>query len=200
MQTRHMATYTVRRHPELDDITEHDKDKLTKVIEEYNKWYTRNVGVSDRKYTGQASWAYAIYKIKDFINENMVDELSTLEETQGTEEQGHKHFPVLALFIEIDTIREALLEKKVHPSLFRKEPVLLMHILNRIEECTRRVIQNTSIQRLHKKSWVHADALRGHGGADDLSGRDDALLAPVGRMPQKADVSTLLRQMRQLCV
>ena len=29
---------------------------------------------------------------------------------------------------------------------------------------------------------------------------DAALRAPVGKMPQKADITTLLRQMRQLCV
>jgi hypothetical protein len=188
-----MATYTVRRHPELDDITEHDKDKLTKVIEEYNKWYTRNVGVSDRKYTGQASWAYAIYKIKDFINENMVDKLSTLEETQGVQGDGFYIFPVSAIFSEIDTIREELLDQKVHQTLFQMEPVLLMDILNKLEICTRHVIQNTSIQRLHAKSWVHADSLHGHGGADALSERHDALLAPVG------GISTLMRQMKQLC-
>jgi len=195
-----MTTYTVRAHPELVVISEYDVDELKKVIGEYNTWYTRNVKPSEREPTSQAGWAYAIYHTKDYLDQNMVQALSTLEETQGTEGQGDKHFPVQALFIEIDTIREELLHIKVHPSLLQKEPVLLMHILNRIQECTRRVIQNTSIQRLHKKSWVHADALRGLDGVHALVAGDEALLAPVGRMPQKADITTLLRQMRQLCV
>ena len=195
-----MATYTVRKHPELDAISEYDEDELDKVIGQYKKWYKRNVKPGEREPSGQAGWAYAIYDTKDFIDQNMVQELRTLEETQGTKENGHTYFPVQALFTEIDTIREELLEKNVHPSLVTKEPVLLMHILNTIEECTRRVIQNTSIRRLHKKSWVHADALRGNGGADALRVSDAAFQASVGRMPQKADIVTLLRQMRQLCV
>jgi hypothetical protein len=31
-----MATYTVREHPELDDITEYDKKKLAEVIKQSN--------------------------------------------------------------------------------------------------------------------------------------------------------------------
>jgi hypothetical protein len=187
-----MTTYTVRNHPELDVLSQYDEDELKKVIGEYKTWYTRNVKPSEREPTSQAGWAYAIYHTKDYLDRNMVQALSTLEETQGTEGQGHKHFPVQALFIEIDTIREELLHIKVHPSLLEKEPVLLMHILNRIQECTRRVIQNTSIQRLHAKSWVHHDSLGGHGGEDALSARGDALLTPVG------GISTLLCQMKEL--
>ncbi len=129
----------------------------------------------------------------------MVDALSTLEETQYTLEEtqyivgeGYSYFPVSVIFSDIDTIREELLEQQVHPTLLQMQPALIMDILNKLEICTRHVIQNTSIQRLHAKSWVHHDSLRGHGGADDLSGRDDAWLAPVG------GISTLLRQMKQL--
>ena len=197
-----MATYTIRSHPELDEITECDKDKLTKVIGEYNKWYGRNVKVGDRSHPGQAMWAYAQYEIKDDINKNMVEALSTLEETQYIVGKGYSYFPVGIIFSDIDTIREELLGKKVHPTLLQMEPALLMDILNKLEICTRHVIQNTSIQRLHAKSWVHHDSLH-------LSG--EALPAPAGRMPQgdeawrgggvipqKADITTLLRQMRQL--
>jgi hypothetical protein len=194
-----MATYTVRSHPELDDITEIDKGKLTKVIKEYNEWYDRHNHDFDREHEGQAAWIYAMYNIKDYINENMVDELSTLEETQGVQGDGFSIFPVSAIFSEIDTIREELLHIKVHSSLLEKEPVLLMHILNRIQECTRRVIQNTSIQRLHKKSWVHADALRGLDGVH-APGAGDEAWREGGAIPKKADITTLLRQMRQLCV
>ena len=151
-----MTTYTVRRHPELDDITDYDKYKLTKVIEEYNEWYDRHNHESDRKKPSQASWAYAMYHIKDYINENMVDELSKLEETQAVEGKGLSSFHVSALFSEIDTVREELLEHEVHQTLLQYEPVLLMDILNKLETCTRRVIQNTSIQRLHQKSWDEA--------------------------------------------
>ena len=38
------------------------------------------------------------------------------------------------------------------------------------------------------------------GGADALGVGDEAFQAPVGRKPQNADISTLLREMRQLCV
>ena len=194
-----MTTYTVRKHPELDEITAYDNDKLTKVIEEYNEWYDRHKHENDRKHTGQASWAYAIYHIKDYINENMVDELSTLEETQAVEGNGYSCFPVSFIFSQIDTIREELLSQEVHPTLSQYEPELLMDILNKLEICTRHVIQNTSIQRLHAKSWVHTDALRGHARTHELGVREDALLAPVERTSQ-SDISTLLYQMNQLCV
>ena len=187
-----MATYTIRSHPELDEITECDKDKLTKVIGEYNKWYGRNVKVGDRSHPGQAMWAYAQYEIKDDINKNMVEALSTLEETQYIVGKGYSYFPVGIIFSDIDTIREELLGKKVHPTLLQMEPALLMDILNKLEICTRHVIQNTSIQRLHAKSWVHADSLGGHDRGDALSVRGDALLTPVG------GISTLLCQMKQL--
>jgi hypothetical protein len=194
-----MTTYTVRRHPELDEITAYDKNKLTKVIEEYNEWYDRHKHENDRNQPGQTDWAYAIYDIKDYINKNMVDELSTLEETQAVEGNGHSCFPVSFIFSQIDTIREELLSQEVHPTLLQHEPELLMDILNKLEICTRHVIQNTSIQRLHAKSWVHTDALRGHGRTHELGVREDALLAPVERTSQ-SDISTLLCQMNQLCV
>ena len=194
-----MTTYTVRGHPELDEITDYDKNKLTKVIEEYNEWYDRHKHENDRKQPGQVSWAYAIYHIKDYINKNMVDELSTLEETQAVKGNGYSSFHIYALFSEIDTIREELLSQEVHPTLLEYEPELLMDILNKLEICTRHVIQNTSIQRLHAKSWVHTDALRGHGRTHELGVREDALLAPVERTSQ-SDISTLLCQMNQLCV
>jgi hypothetical protein len=187
----------VRTHPELDDITAYDKDKLTKVIQEYNEWYDRHQHENDRKQPGQDGWAYAIYRIKDYINENMVDELSKLEETQSIKGNGYSCFPVSSIFSEIDTIRTELLDPEVHPTLLKYEPVLLMDILNNLEICTRHVIQNTSIQRLHAKSWVHTDALR-HGRSHELDARD-ALLAPVERTSQ-SDISTLLYQMNQLCV
>ena len=143
-----------------------------------------------------------MYKIKDYINENMVDELSTLKETQAVKGNGYSSFAVYTLFSEIDTIREELLSQEVHPTLLEYEPELLMDILNKLEICTRHVIQNTSIQRLHAKSWVHTDALRGHGSTQrthELDMREDALLAPVERTSQP-DISTLLCQMNQLCV
>ena len=193
------TTYTVRTHPELDDLSTYDEDELNKVIGQYKKWYNRNVNPRDRKPPNQAAWAYAIYHTKDFIDQNMVKELRTMEDTQGTEGDGYELFPDKALFTEIDTIREALLETTVHPSLFTMEPVLLMDILNKLEICTRHVIQNTSIQRLHKKSWVHADALRGHGGADALRVSDAAFQPPASMMSQpEADISTLLREMQHL--
>ena len=197
-----MTTYTVRGHPELDEITAYDENKLTKVIEEYNEWYDRHIHENDRKQSNQDSWAYAIYHIKDDINQNMVGELSTLEETQAVEGKGYSCFPVSYIFSQIDTIREELLSQEVHPTLLEYEPELLMDILNKLEICTRHVIQNTSIQRLHAKSWVHTDALRGHGRTPrthELDMREDALLAPVERMSQP-DISTLLCQMNQLCV
>ena len=73
-KTRHMATYTVRRHPELDAISEYDEDELNKVIGQYTKWYKRNVKPSEREPPSQAGWAYAIYRAKDIIDENMVKE------------------------------------------------------------------------------------------------------------------------------
>jgi hypothetical protein len=196
-----MTTYTVRGHPELDDITEYDKDKLTKVIEKYNEWYTRHNHESDRKKPSQAAWAYAMYDIKDYINENMIDELSTLEETQVVEGNGYSSFPVSSIFSKIDTIREELLEKTVHPTLLEMEPALLMDILNKLKMCTRYVIQNTSIQRLHQKSWVHADTLRDLGGAHALITTDDAVLpASVKTSHPEADIGTLLHRIKQFRV
>ena len=60
-----MATYTVRKHAELDEIAEYDKDKLIEVINQYKTWYRRNVNDDDRKHQGQALCFYAMYHIKD---------------------------------------------------------------------------------------------------------------------------------------
>jgi hypothetical protein len=121
----------------------------------------------------------------------MVDELSTLKEAHETK-KGIVCFEVGELFSFIDDIREELLEDSPHVTLYKKEPEKLMPILNDLEICTRHVVQNTSIRRLHVKSWVHSDALGGRGGGESLSGRGEALLAPVGEM------SSLLCQMKEL--
>ncbi len=123
-----MTTYTVRGHPELDKITEYDKKKLAGVIKRYNKWYGRNVTQSERQHSGDR-WAYAIYEIKDKINENMVDALSTLEETKYVVGKGYSYFPVNEIFLNIEIIREEYLSKTPHPSLLQKEPEKLMAIL-----------------------------------------------------------------------
>ena len=189
-----MTTYTLRSHFELDEISNYDKEQLKKVINQYNKWYQRHMKESDRIPQNQASWAYAIYEIKDFIDKNTVDALSTLEETREV-------YGVAELFLDIDIIREELLEQNVHISLSEKEPVLLMDILNKLEICTRHVIQNTSIQRLHQKSWTHANALRDLGGSRALITTDDAVLpASVKTSHQEANVVTLLHHMKQLRV
>jgi hypothetical protein len=191
----------VRSHPELDEITECDKDKLTKVIGEYNEWYGRNVKVGDRSHPSQARWAYAQYEIQDDINKNMVEALSTLEETQYIVGKGYSYFPVGIIFSDIDTIREELLGKKVHPTLLQMEPALLMDILNKLEICTRHVIQNTSIRRLHKKSWAHADALAGNHGGHAVGVTDAGENKPVRKLSHlPANASTLLRDMKQLYV
>jgi len=196
-----MTTYTVRHHPELELISSYDKEELNKVIKQYNKWYKRHIRESDRIPQNQASWAYAQYHIKDYINQNMVQALTTLVETQGIKGEGHTHFPVTALFSEIDTIHEELLEKTVHPTLLEMEPALLMDILNKLKMCTRYVIQNTSIQRLHQKSWVHADTLRDLGGAHALITTDDAVLpASVKTSHPEADIGTLLHRIKQFRV
>jgi hypothetical protein len=124
------TTVTVRKHPELDELSEHDQEKLTEVIVEYNNWYDRNNHESRRNRPSMASWARAFFTIKDIL-----------------------------LFDAIDIIRLSELKQ---PGVIPWEPVWLMDILNKLETCTRRVIQNTSIQRLHKKSWVHADLLSDH--------------------------------------
>jgi hypothetical protein len=51
----------------------------------------------------------------------MVDALTTLEETQEVVGEGWTVFPVRALFSQIDTVREELLEERVHPTLFNME-------------------------------------------------------------------------------
>ena len=186
-----MATYTMRGHPELDEITEYDKKKLAVVIKKYNKWYGENVTESERQHTGQARWAYAIYEIKDYINKNMVDALSTLEETRGVVGKGYSYFPVREIFRCIDDIRKDYLSTPPHVSLLEKNPEKLMAILDELEICTRHVIQNASIQRLHAKSWVHSDALGVNGGGESVSGGDDALVGPGG-------ISSLLGQMKEL--
>ena len=161
-KTRHMKT-------ELNQITDYDKDKLSKVINQYQEWYMRNMEKNARQ-SSQAAWAYAIHDIEAYIDKNMVHALSTLEETQGSEEE--VCFPVSDLFSDIDSVRKELRKQTVHPTLSEKEPALLMDILNKLEICTRRVIQNTSIARLHKKIWVYADALHDLGGSHALSGEE----------------------------
>jgi hypothetical protein len=68
----------------------------------------------------------------------------------------------------------------------------LMTILYDLEICTRHVIQNTSLKRLHAKSWVHADRIDGRGGGESLGGGEGDLVAPVG------EISSLLGQMKGL--
>jgi hypothetical protein len=192
MKNGHMATYTVRGHPELDAITDYDKGKLAEVIRKYNEWFERNVKESDREQKAKATWASAIYEINDMINKNMVDKLSTLEETTGYVGSGaNTFFPVLVLFSKVRNIRREYLSKTPHRTLLNMEPEKLMPILDELEICTRHVIQNTSIRRLHAKSWVHSDALGVSGGG--VSGRDDAWLAPGG-------ISSLLGQMKETCI
>ena len=166
-KTGHMTTYTVRSHPELGYISDYDKEELKKVIRQYKTWYKEKEKESDRKEKNQDAWSYATCHIKDFLDQNMVDALSTLEETHGVRGKGFPTFPVSELFSAIEIIRKELREQTVHPTLLEMEPVLLMDILNKLKICTRRVIQNTSILRLHEKSWVHADALAlsGRGGS-----------------------------------
>jgi hypothetical protein len=45
-----MTTYTLWIHPELNDISECDKNKLIEVIKQYNAWYIRHVDDSHRKH------------------------------------------------------------------------------------------------------------------------------------------------------
>jgi hypothetical protein len=143
-------------HPELNELSSYDNDKLTEVIQEYNQWFSRH---NQEKYKlmnqVQHLWAHAIYEIKSFINETMVERLSTLSDTIWYNGR-FSMFPVIELLDDIEIIRKELLKQEVHNTLLGYEPVLLMNILNKLETCTRRVIQNTSIQRLHQKSRVQA--------------------------------------------
>jgi hypothetical protein len=186
-----MTTYTVRGHTELDKIAEYDKKKLAGVIKRYNEWYNKHVTTSERQYSAD-TWAYAIWEIYDRINENMVNVLSTLEETKYVVEKGYSYFPIGEIFSDIEIIREEYLSKTPHVTLLKMKPEKLMAILYDLEICARHVIQNASIRRLHVKSWVHSDALSGRGGEDAPSGRGDALVAPVG------EISSLLCQMKEL--
>jgi hypothetical protein len=155
----------------------------------YNRWFEENVKEGGGK---QSIWAYAIYQIKDWINKNMVSELSTLQETKGVVGKAQSYFPVNLIFSDIDKIRKEYLKKTPHPTLLQMEAEKLMAILYDLEICTRHVIQNTSIRRLHVKSWVHSDALGGQVGNESLSGRGGASLAPVG------EISSLLCQMKEM--
>jgi hypothetical protein len=196
-----MATYTVRKHAELDEIASYDKDKLIEVINQYKTWYRRNVNDDDRQHQNQVLWSYATYHIKDFLDEHMVEELTTLEDTIGVEGEAFSIYPVGALLREVDIIRRALLEKKVHPTLSMMQPKLLINILNKLELCIRRVIQNTSIRRLHEKSWIHTDALAGNLGGHALGVTHAGENEPVRRLSHlPASTSTLLRDMKQLYV
>jgi hypothetical protein len=200
-KSSHMATYTVRKHPELDEIAEYDKDKLIEVINQYKTWYSQNVNDDHRKYQNQDLWSYATYHIKDFLYENMVEELTTLEDTKGVEGEAYSICPVGALLREIDIIRQALSKKKVHSTLSMMQPKPLINILNKLEICIRRVIQNTSIRRLHKKSWAHADALAGNHGGHALAITHAGENEPVRKLSHlPASTSTLLRDMKQLYV
>ncbi len=151
---------TVRKHPELDELSEYDTKKLTEVIVEYNKWYHKHDLERHRQQKDiwdMKRWESAIFAIKDIFHENMEVALSTLEETVWVAGE-YRHFPVQKLFERIDSLREELTEPP--EVLLQYKPVFLMDILNDLQTYTRRVIQNTSIQRLHKKSWVHADLLQ----------------------------------------
>lgn len=145
-----MATYEIR-HPELDDVSDYDKDKLIEAIEQYNKWHDEHHDDSDRKrgkQSGDALWANAIYDLKRDINEYMVETLTTLEDTRHDPRQILRSFQVTEIFSSIDNIRNELQNETVHQTLSNMQPELLMGILNKLEMCIRHVIQNTSIRRL----------------------------------------------------
>ena len=187
-----MATYTVRSHPELNELAEYDKDKLIEVINQYKTWYRRNVNDNHRQDPNQDLCFYAMYHIKDFLDENMVEELTTLEDTKGLEGEAYSVWPVSALLREVDNIRKALTRTPVHPALKTMQTKLLMNILNKLELCIRRVIQNTSIRRLHKKSWAHADALAGNHGVYALGFTHAGENEPVRKLSHlPASTSTL---------
>lgn len=145
-----MTTYEIR-HPEFDDISEYDKENLIEVIAQYNKWHDKHHDDGDikrGKQSGDALWADAIFDIKCDINNDMVKKLTTLQDTQYVAGQGFSYFDIAEIFSHIDAIRNELQDKIVHPSLLNMQPELLMGILNKLEMCTRHVIQNTSIRRL----------------------------------------------------
>ena len=88
-----MATYEIRQ-PELDDSSEYDKDKLIEAIAQYNKRHDENHYSSDIKREGNDLWAHAIYDLKREVNDNMVKQLTTLEDTRHVAGQGFSYFPV----------------------------------------------------------------------------------------------------------
>ena len=112
-----MATYEIR-HPELDDVSDYDKDKLIEAIEQYNKWHDKHHDDSDRKrgkQSGDALWANAIYDLKRDINEDMVETLTTLEDTQRQDtRQILRSFQAPLIFDNIDIIRNELQNETVH--------------------------------------------------------------------------------------
>jgi hypothetical protein len=128
----------------------------------------------------------------------MVEELTTLADTIGVEGEASSTYPVSALLREVDNIRKALTQPPVHPTLKTMQPAPLMDILNKFELCIRRVIQNTSIRRLHEKSWTHADALAGNHGGHALAITHAGENEPVRRLSHlPASTSTLLRDMKR---
>lgn len=151
------TTVTVQKHPELDELAACDKHSLEEVIVEYNHWYDTNKYEKDRHQ--QFWWISPIINIKDILHTSDMDALSSLTETvfvAGYTSAGrYTMFPVEELFRNIDILRKHLLTKESPQKALADG----MYILNKLETCIRRVIQNTSIQRLHQKIWVHADLL-----------------------------------------
>lgn len=145
----------VRKHVELDELAQYDKNKLTKVIDKYNKWYSRYYKHNLESHRIASRAADAIFNIEKILHENTEVELSTLEDTVWGD-GAYTHFPVQELFEQIDILRPYLTNAG---SESEYEPELLMDIVNELEKYTRCVIQNTSMQRLHKKSWEHVDLL-----------------------------------------
>jgi hypothetical protein len=159
-------------------VSEYDVDKLNRTIEQYNKWFDENHSDGEKKrgrQSGDALWSHAMYELKRDVNDDMVEKLTTLKDTQHVAGKGVSSFQVSLIFSNIDNIRNALQDEMVHPSLSNKQPELLMDILNKLEMCTRHVIQNTSIQRLRRnavsaqKGW--GSSSKEHVGVSQLLSR-----------------------------
>jgi hypothetical protein len=148
LKSKVSASEPTRMLDHLSDIAMNDKQELDTVIQLFNAWCKRHD--YDSPTLGmQELWSHSIYHIKNHVSHNLLLHLTTFEEKQAVHGEGVSNVvDVKSLFVDIDTVRKALMDKTVDPMLLQMEPELLLDIINKLEIFTRHVIHNTSLQKL----------------------------------------------------
>ena len=142
----------VKRHPEIELIKDYDNEKLNKLIKTYRRWYKKHAGVQG---TNEVKWANSMHSLmKDLNDHNYVKRLTTEAELLHGQ-NGYSYTNTKSLLTYIDDILQAIENNKLED----ESPQRLEDILIDLHDTIRNVTYNTSIIRLHQRSWAQSDAI-----------------------------------------